>query len=434
MHAPSGYDPITLNHWLWYKYQCHECSPAEFQRLFENIMKRARPEFVQIRPYGSIGDRKCDGLFFVAGVIFQVYSPDEMQQAKVISKIDEDLDLAVQHWQDILTGWTFVYNVRRGLPPDIPQMLYTKREQYPNVKIDHLSSDGLWELARGLTLQQRAEILGAPSGYEHLFLAPDATNEQIREALEHSRFVLIQDTMSPINLRDVVYALQPDQPFGAPVFVRPSVGELPWNEAAEYQQHIVMDVLARSQQVSLPRFAVFSLAQIPLAIHLGFLLSDRVDVTCYQYDRDHGTWRWPERPHDEQFTPIEVTGLPAGAIFETTEVIIRVSLSAKILSRDTEPYGGASPLEIDITADKPDVTWLQSSIQLTELGQVFRRVLSSIRSHVPQCTKIHLFYAGPTAGAIALGRQVNPRMNPPIDLYEFSYHTSPRYRYALTIA
>lgn len=36
----TGYDPITLNHWLWFKYQCHESSPADFQRLFENIIKR----------------------------------------------------------------------------------------------------------------------------------------------------------------------------------------------------------------------------------------------------------------------------------------------------------------------------------------------------------------------------------------------------------
>ena len=34
---PTGYDPVTLNHWLWFKYQCHECSPADFQRLFENV-------------------------------------------------------------------------------------------------------------------------------------------------------------------------------------------------------------------------------------------------------------------------------------------------------------------------------------------------------------------------------------------------------------
>ena len=117
---PTGYDPITLNHWLWFKYQCHECSPADFQRLFENVIKRARPEFIAIKPYGNIGDRKCDGLFHAEGAVFQVYSPDDLKLAELKSKIKEDLDGAVAQWVQILKEWTFVYNVRRGLPPERP--------------------------------------------------------------------------------------------------------------------------------------------------------------------------------------------------------------------------------------------------------------------------------------------------------------------------
>jgi hypothetical protein len=81
--TPAGYDPVTLYHWLWWKHRCHEGSPDDFQRLFEAVMKRAKPEFMQIRPYGKIGDRKCDGLYFQEGVVFQVYSPDELKQSEV---------------------------------------------------------------------------------------------------------------------------------------------------------------------------------------------------------------------------------------------------------------------------------------------------------------------------------------------------------------
>jgi len=60
--VPTAYDPVTLVHWLWWKLRCHEGSAEDFQKLFENVVKRAQPEFMQIRPYGNIGDRKCDGL------------------------------------------------------------------------------------------------------------------------------------------------------------------------------------------------------------------------------------------------------------------------------------------------------------------------------------------------------------------------------------
>lgn len=37
-NVPQGYDPVTLNQYLWFKLRCHECSPTEFQRLFEEIV------------------------------------------------------------------------------------------------------------------------------------------------------------------------------------------------------------------------------------------------------------------------------------------------------------------------------------------------------------------------------------------------------------
>ncbi len=433
MTMPDRYDPVTLNHWLWFKYQCHEGSAEEFQRLFENIIKRTKAEFMQIRPYGNIGDRKCDGLLYADSTIFQVYSPDELKQAEVQKKIDEDLDGAVRHWGDTLKKWVFVYNVRRGLPPDIPKTLQQKQKQYPNIVIEPLSSDGLWEMARELNLQQRAEVLGTPAGYEHLFLNPQVTSEELRNSLDKAWFVLVQDTLSPISLQAIVDALQPDLPFGAPIFIRPTVAELPWTEAAKYQQQVVSEEIARSRDLSLPRFAVFSLAQIPLVVHLGFLLSDRVEVRYFQFDRDRRSWRWTEIEPVEADCNIQVSGLPEQVIEDEAEVLIRVSLSARIAKRDTDDVLLNASVEIDIFVDDTDVMWLKSPNQLIRLGQVFRQVLTVIRNKVPECPRIHLFYAGPTGGCVVIGQQINPRMNPPVEVYEYSRQSIPRYQRALTL-
>jgi hypothetical protein len=428
--VPQGYDPVTLNHYLWYKHQCHECSPTDFQHLFENIIKRARPEFVQIRPYGNIGDRKCDGLFVADGTVFQVYSPDEFTQAEVMRKIHEDLDGAVGHWADSMKQWIFVYNVRRGLPPDIPGLLHAKKAQYPNLSLDHLSSDALWEMARSMTLQQRCEVLGAPNGYEHLFLKSSVSDTDIREALENGWFVIVHDTMTPISLKAVAEALNPRVPFGGPIRLRPNVGERPWDEAAEYQRATVMDAVEKSREI-LPRFAVFSLSQIALCIHLGFVLSDRLEVSCFQFDRDERTWRWPEGSDFD--TTIDVKGLPNDVRDDEGEVVIRVSLSANISREASREAAGHHPVEIDLSVPAPDVTWLRSPQQLSVLGKTFRSVLASVRTMVPNCTRIHLFYAGPTGGAIVIGQQINPRMNPPVELYEYSRQSQPNHQRALTL-
>ncbi|MBR9803585.1 hypothetical protein GYB59_18670 [bacterium] len=71
---------------------------------------------------------------------------------------------AAKHWKSTLKEWVFVYNAGRGLPPDIPAILKEQKKKYKKIALDHMSSDKLWEMARGLTLQQRAEVLGAPVG------------------------------------------------------------------------------------------------------------------------------------------------------------------------------------------------------------------------------------------------------------------------------
>lgn len=434
-NTPTNFDPLTLNHWLWFKYQCHECSPTDFQGLFEKIIVRTKPEFIKIRPYGNIGDRKSDGLFYADGssTVFQVYSPDELKQAEVLGKIDEDLDGAVKHWGDTLKEWIFVYNARRGLAPDIPKkIIEQKQPQYPDVKLDQWSNDRLWEMVRELDIQKRSEILGAPVGYEHLFFNSMPGAEELKKRLKTDSFALVQDLLAPVNLQQVSEAMAPARPLGAPFFIRPAYHETPWTDAALQQQSLIRDIMEKARSL-IPRFSVFSFAPIPLVIHLGFLLSDRVEVNYFQYDRENRTWKWRPRKKIQFDNNIQTSGLPDAVIEDEIEISIAVSLSAKITQTDIAAAAPNSSLTVQVFVEEPDVLWLQSSDQITNLGQVFRRALSTVRARVPNCRKIHLFYAGPTGGGIVIGQQINPRMNAPVNLYEFSFQANPRYQYALTL-
>ncbi|HKW93419.1 MAG TPA: SAVED domain-containing protein [Methylomirabilota bacterium] len=78
--------------------------------------------------------------------------------------------------------------------------------------------------------------------------------------------------------------------------------------------------------------------------------------------------------------------------------------------------------------------WLRRPEQLAELGGQFHAALARLRELAPGCRRIHLFYAGPTGGAIILGQAVNPRMNPPVALYEYSRQGSPRYEHVATLS
>lgn len=175
----SSPDPIAYHQWLVFENKRLNASGEEFQKLFEDIMVRAKSGFIRIRPYGNIGDRKCDGLFRLDSTFYQVYSPDELKQADLQKKIDEDLDGAIQNWEKELKKWIFVYNVKRGLPPNIPSILTNKQRQYPNIIIDHLSNDDLWSLASNLHVQKRTELFGAPTLISNLVESQEKLDEEL---------------------------------------------------------------------------------------------------------------------------------------------------------------------------------------------------------------------------------------------------------------
>ena len=425
------YDPVTFIHWLYWRLRCLEASPVEFQRLFENVAVRAKNEFVRVRPYGNIGDRKCDGLYYGKGIAYQVFSPDAMKQAKTLTKIEEDLSGAVRHWRGDLKSWVFVYNTRQGLAPDIPRLLKMEGKKYPGLDIRPLGDDDLWKIVRNLSVQDRTEILGPPPGYEMLFPLTSSLPKEIRDRLRTGRFIIVQDILSPINILDAVRALKPIKPFAPPLFLRKPSGNASWKMMAEHQRSLVEEAIARSKE-QLPRFAVFSISPIPMAIHLGYLLSDRVEVMPFQFDRDRKTWCWDEEKKkcDSGFS---VRGLPRTPNPSLVEVAIRISLSDRICPRETDTVTGRLPMVVDIEVDNPDVMWLVHPKQISEFMRIFRNALRDIRRLAPNCARIHLFYAGPTGCAIVAGQAINPRMNPSIQLYEYNRRKTPRYKPVLTL-
>lgn len=194
---------------------------------------------------------------------------------------------------------------------------------------------------------------------------------------------------------------------------------------------IVAEVLERSRAL-LPRFSIFALSPIPMLIHLGFLLSDRVAVECRQFDRVRKTWRWSDLDDEGDADELETSGLPCESV-NAEDVVIRVSLSAPVTPQQTDLVVPDTPVKIDLTVPDPDVMWLRSPAQLAGLQTEFGRVLKALRRYATRCKRIHLFYAGPAGGAVVLGQAVNPRMDPEIITYEYSRQQSPLYRTAIVL-
>lgn len=121
-------------------------APRPFFNGFGRTSSIARSEFIATRPYGNIGNRKCDGLLFVDGIVFVGYSPDELTQADLITKIEEDLKGAAEHWKGTLKEWIFVYNVRCGLPPPGLGIVCRSRGRRLNSSMALVNSSPMWAI------------------------------------------------------------------------------------------------------------------------------------------------------------------------------------------------------------------------------------------------------------------------------------------------
>lgn len=433
------YAAQTLIQRLLWEARCHRATPEEFEQLFHAAMERLEPGFMATAPHGRDGDRKTDGFDTRTGTVYQVYSPYAIGPAATARKIRGDLPGAVAYWNDRMQTWTFVYNARGGrpkpgVPTDVVGVLVEEAANYPSLQLTHLSDDDLWLRVRDeLSPADRAEVLGDqyPEEWDG-YIPPTGTPDQELAELSATRIVIIHDTIRPIDESAVYQALDPIRPFGRTIRLRPSVAELGWEGAAREQTHVIRQLLENAGE-SLARFAIFAISEIPLLIHLGYTLTDIVDLELFQYHRDDRTWEWRQEDRSSRTEEFLASGLPEEPIQAECEVVVRVSLSATIQADQSRTVTGTECVEVDLAVDNPSRDWLKDRNQVKALRRRFRQLLEQIAETVPHCRRIHLFYAGPAPGAVAIGQAINPRMSPPVQLYEFNRSASPSYESAVLL-
>lgn len=242
--------------------------------------------------------------------------------------------------------------------------------------------------------------------------------------------IIIQEENISIDEKSVINSLEPDMAEGDVLKLECNVEKSNWNEIKKNLEYHINYLFNEREYY---QFAIFSLARISCAMYLGYLLTTRIKVRYSQYQRDSQTWDWIKELEEKELPKLQTSGLLNKEKNKIKEVIIKISLSAKILEDQIKEIGLDIKKEIEITIDNPSEDWLKSETQLIELSKSFRDILNNLRKFAPNLNTIHLFYAGPTAGAIAIGRQINPRMTPIIQIYEFDRIKIPKYQKSIII-
>lgn len=138
----------------------------EFQQFFGDLMEKRYPDgdFIRVRPWGKVGDRKNDGYLKSERTLFQVYAPNEMKASEATKKIDDDFNGALPYWEKYFDRWVFVHNARDGIGPDITTKLLDLDDEHENITIRPWGFNDLRKKLFELSDEDIAGLLGpAPS-------------------------------------------------------------------------------------------------------------------------------------------------------------------------------------------------------------------------------------------------------------------------------
>ncbi|MGE0227681.1 MAG: ABC-three component system protein [Dehalococcoidia bacterium] len=134
-----------------------------FQDLFADLMsRRHREDFIRMRPWGAIGDRKSDGYLRSERRLFQVYAPREMRAAAAVGKINKDFAGCLPYWSEYFDTWVFVHNDRTGLSYQVVDRLLRLEKQNPPLLVRSWGFEELLTVTLELSAGDLEAIFGLP--------------------------------------------------------------------------------------------------------------------------------------------------------------------------------------------------------------------------------------------------------------------------------
>ena len=170
---------------------------AAFQDFFSTVMEKLHgDDFVRVRPFGSLGDKGCDGYVSSKGQVFQCYGKLEdapVNAAGIVKKLGDDYGLAASHLTAIMKEWHFAHNLVNGLPTEAVLKIEGMKTAFPQHGFGTIGPAGL---------EQRVFLLNDAQLFD--LLGPAATAEDGRNLRMDEVRALVDSLMTSIDAGPVV--------------------------------------------------------------------------------------------------------------------------------------------------------------------------------------------------------------------------------------
>ncbi len=221
-----------------------------------------------------------------------------------------------------------------------------------------------------------------------------------------------------IDFADIVKAVAPRYPVEKPGHIMDFTGLD--HESGDFFKCTLSEIdctthRAYAQGQDTQHISVFAIAPIPLLVYLGTRLSNKIKTELYQRHRDTEDWRWKENEIPVNY---KLNILRNG--INADHVGLLLSLSGKLSLNDLpKEFSESTPVyEITLKNAVPEPTFLRTNQSVENFKVAYQKAIRRIRNAHPQITALHLFPAVPASIAVLSGRELMPKIDPELYVYD----------------
>ena len=162
--------------------------------------------------------------------------------------------------------------------------------------------------------------------------------------------------------------------------------------------------------------SVFALAQIPLLVHLGRCLSNKIQVDLFQRHRDQDSpWKWP---NDSNPVTYRTTTKQKGTSPGRVALLLSLSGGMDAAALPNEIDDSYTIYEIGLENTEPSPDFLRSAGDLSAFRREYRQFLGMLLQCHQPLDDLHVFPAIPAPIAVACGHDLLPKVHPTLVVYD----------------
>lgn len=181
----------------------------------------------------------------------------------------------------------------------------------------------------------------------------------------------------------------------------------------EIAKQVERDLADTNSRKRPSHISIFALGPMPLLMKLGNAVGNIIPADLYQCHRDTGKWEWkPESDEPFEYTTRE------SLVSKNKDVALVLSLSGKIHEDEVYKVFSEKPHLYEISMDSPTPGFLSQKSRIEKFRGKYRALLSLIRERHGGDVRIHLFPAVPAPVAVLCGRELLPKADPSVIVYD----------------